>query len=418
MLQSWTAQEIKGLLAKGQKNGRSPCPRTKGLALAFKARGPVWVWQRRVDGTPRTIRLGQYPVMGIADARAKATEINEALANGEDVYVKFGAGQAPAPSKPVRGPKTCQEAWDLHMERSLNKQGTKSDKQGVWRRQWKDVMGDMLVTEVTYDLLMDVIEELRANGKGSAADTSIRYIKTFFAWCERYPTLTGLHDTPARKLKAEPYRRRTRRLDDVEVRWLWDAVGELEPVWRDYFLVVLLTGQRRSQIRLLERQEVTVEKRYIDFPPEKMKNNEQFLLPAGPLAWRLITSRLARHNSRFVFQSPKCFEEDRPIGGMSKAMAKLREKMEARASKVGITIKRWTIHDLRRTFSTGANSIRGEGENQLLDGRHIECALAHTVGGVEGVYNLYAYLPEKRSVMNAWELEVRRIVGEEAFEIY
>lgn len=416
MLKSWTVQELNGLLRRGV-TFRAKCPRTKGLAIENKPRGCVWEWQRRVAGTARTIRLGQYPAMGIADARAKAAEMNEDLAAGIDVYVKYGAGVAKIdPAKPVRGRMTCAQAWEVHLARSTNKESTKRDKWGFWKKHWQPAIGDRLVTEIKYDDLMDVVEDLRDEGKDGAADTGIRYVKKFFAWAEANPRLTGLSETPARKLRPEAVTKRTRFFTDQEICWFWSAVGELTPVWRDFFLTLLLTGQRRSEIRLLAREEV--EDRHLNIGPERMKNNLRHLLPPGPMAWRLISERMARHNSRFVFQSPISIDEDAPIGGVSKAMAKLRGLMAEQAEEAGAVIERWTIHDLRRTFRTGAANIRGKDERRVLEKDHIERVMSHKIGGVEAHYDHSDYFPDKRFVLTTWENRLREIVGKEAFELY
>jgi integrase len=389
----------------------------KGLAIEFKVRGAVWEWQRRVGGTNRTIKIGGFPAIGVADARAKASAFNEDLANGVDVYRVHGVGAlAVDPSKPIRGQMTCTDAWDKHLARSTNKESTKTDKRGFWKNHWRDTIGAKLVTDVTYDDLMDVIEDLREEGKDGAADTATRYVKKFFSWCEANPRLTGLHETPARKLKPQAVTKRTRFLNDQEIRWFWDAVGELTPVWRDFFLTLLLTGQRRSEVRLLAR--VEVEDGFLNLPPARMKNNERHLLPTGPLAWRLISDRLASHTSMFVFQSPVSIDDDAAIGGLSKSMKKLRELIEKKANDAGLTVERWTVHDLRRTFATGAANIRGADERRVLEGEHIERTLSHKIGGVEAHYNHSDYFPDKRFVLTTWENRLREIVGSDAFENY
>lgn len=273
MLESWTTQEIKSLIAKGVQK-RFKCPKIKGLAIELKALGAGWEWHGRVGKTTRTISLGKFPAMGIADARAKASSILEDRANGVDVYVVHGVGvEAVDPTKPVRGRMTCRDAWEKHLSRSTNKESTKKDKRGYWTNHWDAAIGDKLVTAVSYDDLMDVIEDLREEGKDGSADTTTRYVKKFFAWCEANPRLTGLHETPARKLKPQAVTIRKRFFSDQEIRWFWSAVGELTAVWRDFFLGLLLTGQRFSEVRLLTRSEV--EDGFINLPPERMKNNQR-----------------------------------------------------------------------------------------------------------------------------------------------
>lgn len=55
----------------------------------------------------------------------------------------------------------------------------------------------------------------------------------------------------------------------------------------------------------------------------------------------------------------------------------------------------WTLHDLRRTFSTTLN-------NMGIAPHVVEQLLGHTLGGVMAVYNRSQYLPEKLDALNKW----------------
>ena len=55
----------------------------------------------------------------------------------------------------------------------------------------------------------------------------------------------------------------------------------------------------------------------------------------------------------------------------------------------------WTLHDLRRTFSTTLN-------NMGIAPHVVEQLLGHALGGVMSVYNRSQYLPEKLDALNKW----------------
>jgi integrase len=54
----------------------------------------------------------------------------------------------------------------------------------------------------------------------------------------------------------------------------------------------------------------------------------------------------------------------------------------------------WRLHDLRRTARTLMTRAKVPAE-------HAERCMGHVVAGVEGVYNRYAYLDEKRAAFEA-----------------
>jgi len=64
----------------------------------------------------------------------------------------------------------------------------------------------------------------------------------------------------------------------------------------------------------------------------------------------------------------------------------------------------WTLHDLRRTFSTTLN-------NMGVAPHVVEQLLGHSLGGVMAVYNRSQYLPEKLDALNQW-MEQLNILSE------
>ena len=86
-----------------------------------------------------------------------------------------------------------------------------------------------------------------------------------------------------------------------------------------------------------------------------------------------------------------------PVSGFSKLKRKLDAKMLAAAHEDDpkAVIAPWRLHDLRRTFITGANEIGCE--------PHIIEAIAnHSLPGVAGVYNLAKYLPQRLAALDQW----------------
>ena len=68
-----------------------------------------------------------------------------------------------------------------------------------------------------------------------------------------------------------------------------------------------------------------------------------------------------------------------------------------------ITLKPWTLHDLRRTAKTlmSRAGVRPDISERVL---------GHVIAGVEGVYDRYGYLEEKRDALERLAVEVDRII--------
>lgn len=64
----------------------------------------------------------------------------------------------------------------------------------------------------------------------------------------------------------------------------------------------------------------------------------------------------------------------------------------------------WTLHDLRRTFSTGLN-------NMGIAPHIVELLLGHALPGVMAIYNRSLYLPEKLDALNKWYDRLELLAG-------
>lgn len=65
------------------KKGRKKYADGGGLSLLVSpSGGKVWYLRKRVDGKEQMINLGQYPAVGLADARRAAADVSARLANG------------------------------------------------------------------------------------------------------------------------------------------------------------------------------------------------------------------------------------------------------------------------------------------------------------------------------------------------
>ncbi|MYL98429.1 tyrosine-type recombinase/integrase [Novosphingobium sp. FGD1] len=405
---------------------------TPGLAFVVGKRGGVWQWQGRVRGEPRKITGGRYDSgrgMSLKQAREWANEINAKNAQGVNVYAEFGNGAPDEPTgptaKPSRKVMTCQEAWDIYVHEAEateeNAERTLIDKRQTWNRLFASAIGEKLLTDITYLELADIVDPIKSAGKRAAFNNAVRYVKRFFTWAEESEARTGLSDSPARRLKTDKQNEADRTLSEVEVRWFWDAVGELDATARAYFLVLLLTGQRRDEVLELVREELDMTRSLMDLSERRMKSKRAHITPFGDKARSLIEGRLGAHKFDFVFPSQRSYLKQAPYSDyeLGRALNFLNAMMERKAETSGKTYERWTPHDLRRTFSTLANAILDDEEDTVLDENHIERVMAHKVGGkVANVYNKHQYLKEKRKVLKVWEDEVRRIVGGEAFDRY
>lgn len=94
----------------------------------------------------------------------------------------------------------------------------------------------------------------------------------------------------------------------------------------------------------------------------------------------------------------------KPFSGFSKAKSRLDKVLATRRKEAGRPpMPGWRLHDLRRT----ARSLMSRaGINSDI----AERVLGHTMQGVRGVYDRYAYLDEKRNALERLDALVRSII--------
>lgn len=90
-------------------------------------------------------------------------------------------------------------------------------------------------------------------------------------------------------------------------------------------------------------------------------------------------------------------------GGFS-GWSRCKERLDCKLPK---KMAAWTVHDLRRSFVTGAAELGTEPHVIETIVNHIS---GHK-GGVAGVYNLATYETEKRTALERWASHIARITG-------
>jgi len=127
------------------------------------------------------------------------------------------------------------------------------------------------------------------------------------------------------------------------------ALAELASVWAelpagdfgDIAQLLVLTGQRRDEIADLEWSEVDLDNATVRLPPPRTKNRREHVFPLSVPA---LTILQRRWDDRDLDRALVFGRGQRGFSGWSQCKARLDAKLE---------LTPWTLHDLRRSFSTG-----------------------------------------------------------------
>lgn len=267
-----------------------------------------------------------------------------------------------------------------------------------------------VVTEITKQHVVDLIDGIVDRGARRQAHNAFSHARAFFNWCIG----RGVMETsPCDRLKPAkligPKNVRQRILTDEELFACWRAAGRLGPVYGAAIRMLILTGQRRTEIAEARWHEIDFERRCLVVPPERFKSNAHHTVWLSAEALAILRSLPRGERGAFVFSTT---DGRRPISGFSKAKARLDRHMlrtlKALARRRGenpkaVRFERMVLHDLRRTFRSGLSRLRVRTEVA-------ERVIGHGPRNpLERTYDQHDYAEEMREAMEAWAEHLRPV---------
>jgi integrase len=237
--------------------------------------------------------------------------------------------------------------------------------------------------------ISEVLERLAKKSGPIAANRVRAALSALWSWGLKTGRIEG-DANPVMFTIHHPEKARERTLSDVEIKAIWDATDTGE----DYARIVrlcLLTGCRREEIASLRRGEVLADK--IAIGSDRMKGKLAHEIPLVPMVEAALPPRSENVDG--------CVFGKRSTGfsGFSRS----KERLDGKLAKSGVDIPAWTLHDLRRTFST---RLHDAGVDPIV----IEALLAHKQQGVAAVYNRASFREAKKSALLHWHQLLAEII--------
>ena len=189
---------------------------------------------------------------------------------------------------------------------------------------------------------------------------------------------------------------RSRLLDGPAIAAIWKAAGELRPPHTQFIRLLILLGARRCEISRMTWDELDLTAGVWTLSASRAKNRREHTVPLSDQAVGVLKS-LPRE-SNFVFAA----NGKGPIN----AFARVKQDLDAHLPS---DMAPWTLHDLRRGFSSGCARIG-------IPLHITELLLSHRSGqirGIAAIYNVHSYAEEKRSAAEAWSRHVAQLVSGE-----
>ena len=366
------------------KSKRIPDGIVSGLEVRWGRRGrPSYSFRYRFKNERIRETLGTYPAMKLAEARDKAKERLALVEKGID----------PRHYAPPQE-HTLDEVANLFFSEYLDARDRRSaaEVKRMLRNDLLPALGNLPIKSIERRQIRDVLDAVRRRGSGIMSNRLLANTRKLFNWAiER----DYVGSNPCANLKAQTEEiRRDRVLSDDEIKALWAACDESNSTISVVAKLLLLTGQRLSEVagmRWSEIDEVSSEWR---LPSARTKNRREHIVPLSDATRAIIATRPRIQGCDFVFSTTG----KTPVSGFSRFKAELDLIL-----RFGTP---WRLHDLRRTAASGMAALR-------ISPHVIEAALNHasgTISGVAAVYNRYSYLDEKKLALDTWATHLSALV--------
>lgn len=379
----------------------------KGLYLVVHPSGKKsWAVRYRHEGKPRKLTLTGFPALATARKLATAAMENPESDPAAEKAAKKAAAKEQAQSTVDLFPEVVATYMKHYAAGRATRKKTKPRPRTLIETQRlldhltpKEVWGEKRIQEIRKRDVIEVLDGIVDRGAPIVANRTFAAISPLFAWAARRD-LIEVSPVVWDKASEES---RERNFTDDEIKWFWKATEKLGHPFQAIFRLLLLTGQRKSEVSEMTEGELDLEKRLWTIGADRTKNRREHVVPMSePVIAILGAVARIRNDRRLVFTK----NGETPPGGGSfiGPVEACRAKMNELA---GEDLPHWTLHDLRRTVSTKMNN------DLAIDPHIVEAAINHvsgTRGGVAGVYNRASYLKQKQSALDAWGRFVEELV--------
>ena len=309
----------------------------RGFGLRVGSRSKVFFVEGQMNRRTKRVTIGRADVLSVDVARKRALTILSDMAEGKDPNAEK--------RREAQEGITLGQAFDRFFDmRSTLTEGTVD----IYRRTISLYLKDWRRTPITALSRQMVLKRHQriamAHGEVTANNV-MRHLRSIYnvnaAAHDEFPPNPVNILTQARAWYPERRRRGTVAAHELPA-W-WAAVMEEPDYSRDFLLIAVFTGMRRAEIAGLRWEYIDLTERALHIP--KTKNGDPLDLPLSGFLVKLLQDRQSRASA-----SPWVFPSTSRKGHIVET-----KKFTARVSeRTGI---KFTLHDLRRTFITVAESL-------------------------------------------------------------
>ncbi len=346
----------------------------------------------RINGRRETLVIGRYGRDGIslATAREKCLDARRAVREGLSP-----AQERRREKQRLRESKSFGQFAENWFKDAQMAGSTKAMRRAIYDRDIAPALQRRLLHEIRPEDVRTVCLKVKDRGAPATAIHVRDIIKQVFAFSVLHGEKVKNPAEEVMPASLATFKPRDRSLSPKEIRVMLKMLEHVPtlPTIRLGMKLLLLTMVRKSELQLAIWEEVDFENAVWTIPKERMKRDRPHNIYLSQQSLDiLIALKTCSGNSRYLL--PSRYDADSP---MSRAtFNRITYAVVDQASKHGLPLEHFTVHDLRRTGSTLLNEL---GFNRDW----IEKCLAHEDGhSSRGVYNKAEYEVQRRHMLQEW----------------
>jgi integrase len=287
-----------------------------GLKVRVTDKGSKsFILWRRYGGAahPAARSLGAVGTMTLAEARDKARSWLALIKQGEDPRGDASAGD-----------DTFGAVVEQFFKHHVAKQRQGAGVERLIRKELLPGWRNKPLAKIDRRDVIAIVDEINGRDAKYQGRAVLAQIKVFFGWAiER----GHVQASPADRLKPSrligPASARQRVLTDDELAAFWRAARRMQYPIGPLFRMLLLTGQRRSEVAEARWCEFDLDKKLWTIPPERFKTDVTHTVPLSDDTMALLKTLPRWKAGDFLFSG----DGRKPVNGFSKAKLSLDRRM-------------------------------------------------------------------------------------------
>ncbi len=372
-----------------------------GLYIRVQTLGVAY-WEARysINGKRRFMTLEKYLSMSLADAKVEAGKVKQFARAGIDPLAERERLDSVTIS-------TVDDLFDDWYQEKSQKLKHPEIPMRIYTKEIKPFIGQLKPESVNARDIRAIIHKVAKSNRPSIANDTLIYCKQIFNHACKLDLIPG---NPASAFNTSDAggveKSRTRALSFKELQTVFRVLRENSFIFtRDNYLALALLvslGVRKGELIAAQWSEFDFEEEVWRLPAERSKTGIAITIPLSSdiIPWfKELFNRAA--GSDYVFPARRASKRRAYISSdtLNHALAKIfgkkvdgnKQPYDNLLGQEGV--EHFTVHDLRRTCRSLLSEIGVQS--------HIaERCLNHKLKGVEGIYDRYDFLDERRVALN------------------